>query len=133
MRNDRGAIALSTILGITFIVGTLSVSLALLSVFEGLAGFGAARANEAYFVAQGGANDGLLRLARDRNHSASYDLVVGDGAASVSFSRVGVPAQHVRVISVGNVQDRRRRIEVLVFVDDRVGTTRVVSWREVTI
>jgi hypothetical protein len=100
---------------------------------EGFIGFAAVRANEAYLVAQAGIYDGLWRLVRDRNFSASYNLAVGAGTASVSFSRTGVPAQHVRIISIGDSHGNRRRLEALVLVDDRTGEVRVVSWRETPI
>jgi hypothetical protein len=131
--SSNGAIALSTILGITLIITVLATGLALVSFTEGLIGFAAIHIHKTHLVAQAGIYDGLWRLVRNRDFSASYNLAVGVGTASVSFSRTGVPAQHVRIISIGDSHGNRRRMEALVLVDDRTGEIRIVSWRETPI
>jgi hypothetical protein len=128
-----GAIALSTLLGITLIVSVFATALAVLSFFEGWIGFGATRSNEAYFVSQSGVYDALWRIIRDKNFTTSpsgYTLTVGSGTATVVVEVPATPPQHRRIRSTGDVQGRKRKLEVLVYVDDLSGEVRIVEWRE---
>ncbi len=135
MQKNQGALALSTFLGIALIVSVLATALALVSFFEGLIGFSQLRSQDAYLAAQAGVYDALLRLVRNKDYSTSYSLSTDKGNATISFSRVGsdIPAQHVKISSVGDSQGRKRKLEVLVYIEDLTGEARIISWKEVSI
>lgn len=133
MQASRGALALSTLLGITLIVSVLAAALALVAFFEGLIGFSHARANDAYLVAEAGVYDALLRLVRNSGNTGSYQLAVGSGTASLSFDTAGLPTDHLKITSVGDVQNRKRKLEVVVYIEGDTKELRIISWKEVTI
>jgi hypothetical protein len=135
MRTHRGALALSTLLGITLIVSVLATALALVAFFEGLIGFSHGLANDAYLAAEAGAYDALLRLVRNRANTGSYSITVGAGTATITFNTApaGYPPEHIQITSTGDVQNRKRRLEVVVYADSTTGEVRIISWKEVTI
>jgi hypothetical protein len=134
-KNFNGTIAISTIWGIMLIVSAFATAVALVAIFEGNIGFGGSLSQKSYLVAESGIYDAILRLARDRNNVSAYNLTVEDGVASVTFDTAptGYPADHIKIISTGDVQNRKRKIEVIVYADSQTGEIRIISWRELSI
>lgn len=130
---DSGVAALTTILGIGLVVALMGAALGLLAFLEGSIGFSHVKSQEAFLVAQSGASDALMRLARDKTFTSpsGYTLAVGNGTSTVTVTS---PAFSQKTItSQGEVSARKRKVEVKIVVDDRTGNITVLSWQEVSL
>lgn len=139
-RKSCGTAAFSMLVGIALIVAALGTALALLAFLEGLIGFGHAKSGEAYFAAQSGAQDALMRIALNKDYPrppdpdpVTYNLDVGSGTATVTVDKDNPGQGRTLINSVGTAENRKRKIEVIVSVDGTTGETRIISWKEITI
>lgn len=138
-RSSRGAIALSTILGITLLVSILGIGIGLIAFFEGLIGVTQARSTEAYFAAEAGVYDALRRLLLNPTTQGdgviiaqpSYPLVVNSATSTVQVGSLS--GSKVTITSIGESQGRKRKLEVEVFIDGTTGALQILSWKEVNI
>lgn len=134
-RSCSGAVAFTALIGIALVVSALGIAVAFTAFLEGLIGFGQAKASTAYFVAQSGVNDALLRIAFDKGYEnlSGYNLAVGSGTATVTTDKDNPGTGRTLINSVGTVVNTKRKLEVIVSVDDTTGETRIISWKEITI
>lgn len=105
----------------------IAVTLTTGAIFVGLTNFLTAtkiqQGEIAYFVAESGIENALLRLLRNPNYSGET-LPVGEGTATVTVN--GTPKT---VISEGKVGNFSRKIKVI--VDDSGYTLSILFWKEV--
>jgi hypothetical protein len=138
MGRSRGAVALTTLLGITTIVAILGTAIALITFFQGLGVFTQARSREAYYAAEAGVYDALRRLAWNPTTQGQgvvigtqYTLAVGTATATVSVSPLA--SSKTTITSIGESQNRRRKLQVEVFIDSTTGAAQILSWKEVNL
>lgn len=79
----------------------------------------------AYYIAEGGAENALLRVLRDPTYTGEVNLPVGDGFATT----VVTPGNPTTIISTGRVNNFVRQIQVI--ADFTSGYYTISSWREV--
>lgn len=134
LRGSSGIAALTTMLGIGLAVSVMGAAMGLLSFLESTIGFSHAKAQEAYLVAQSGAADALMRLARDKTFSSvGYSVSVGNGTTTVVVVRNNPVIGQNLITSTGEVSNRKRKIEVKVAVDNTSGKLTLLSWREISL
>jgi len=132
VKESRGVAALTTILGIGLVVTLMGIALGFLAFFEGAIGFSLSKSQEAYLVAQSGVADALMRLARDKDFSsAGYTVSVGNGSATVVVTRNTPTIGQDLITATGDVQGRKRKLEVKAAVDGTSGQITILSWREI--
>jgi hypothetical protein len=78
----------------------------------------------AYYAAESGAENAILRLLRNPNYSGET-MAVGDGSAVITVSGVDPKT----ITSVGVVGDARRTIQVVAGYTNNILT--VSSWKEI--
>lgn len=78
----------------------------------------------AYTIAEGGAENALLRLLRDPNY-AGETLSIGNGYATITINGTDPKT----IISIGREGNFERTIEVIVTYTDNILT--VTSWKEI--
>jgi hypothetical protein len=133
---------LPTLLGLSGVVLTVSLGMAISAFVSQNLAFGAAQGAAALYVAEAGLNDALWKLARDKNHQnvTGYSLPVGEGAATIRVESttgtpvactVPVPLNQVCVVASGTVGSRTRKIQSLVNVTATVGALSQASWVEI--
>ncbi len=79
----------------------------------------------AYSIAEGGAENAVLRVLRDPNYTGESNLIVGDGTADI----VVTPGNPVTIISTGTLNRFKRKIQVN--MTRTSGYYSIVSWREI--
>lgn len=77
----------------------------------------------AYYVAESGAENALLRLVRNPNYTGET-FITSDGRADVTVAN-GSP---ITVVSVGKVRNSVRKIQVQIVYN--VGILNVLTWKE---
>jgi len=92
--------------------------------------------SDALFAARSGINDAVLKIARDRSFtSASYGLPLTNSSVDISVCK-DAPCTDVgksKITSTGTVQNRSRRLEAVVVVDNYTGNVRLESLKEVSL
>lgn len=87
------------------------------------------RGTVAYAAAQGGIENGLLRLLRDPSYVGESGMAVGDGTADISVSGTGTIADPYIIISKGRTGDYVRQVQVsAIYTDNHLS---VLSRKEI--
>ena len=78
----------------------------------------------AFNIAEGGIENGLLRLLRNPNYTGENDLVIGDGTVDISVTG----SNPYTITSVGTSGNFSRTLQVVVNYN---GNMTITSWREI--
>lgn len=79
----------------------------------------------AYGVAEGGAENAVLRVLRDPSYTGENDLSIGNGEADI----VVTPGNPVSIISTGKVGNFIRKIQVT--MERTSGYYTITNWQEI--
>lgn len=79
----------------------------------------------AYYVAESGAENALLRVLRDPTYTGEANLPIGDGYASTQVT----PGNPTTIISTGKINNFMRKIRVV--ANYTSGYYTVSSWQEI--
>lgn len=130
----RGQAALSLVFLIGGIALLVSVTIAVIAISFLNSTFAFQSANRAYANATSGAQDALLKLARDDSFSdlTGYQVpyVIGGCLSNCAFVTVNQvdPSKQVEIISTATVFASTRKIKVVVAIDPNNGEVSVSSW-----
>lgn len=108
--NQKGFAALLVAILILAVVFGIGTSIFILSYGEQKIIKNVINSSQAYYAAEAGAEDALLRLAKSLNWSSPYTLSVGDGSATATTSQIIGGAR--AIIVEGNVRDSIRKISI---------------------
>ncbi len=145
----KGIIALPTILLVSGIVLEISIALALISFFLLQSGAGVKFSLEALASAQGGIDDAIIRIVRnkdlggltaysytltmDNRHQANIvickNFKIANNSCDINQQNPG----KTDIISLGKVFGKNRRLEAFVNVNSATGEVKVESIREISI
>ncbi len=133
--SKRGQAALSFVFLIGVIVLSIGVAVAFLANSFLNSGYGYQAANRAMAVASAGAEDALMRLARNKDFSSvsSYSVPVGSDSASVTVNQNLPATGQAKIISSATVSFQQRKIQVVVSVDGTTGQISLISWQLITL
>ncbi len=107
----EGFIAFYLIILILAVVFIIAVSISILTYGEEKISRNIISSSQAYYTAEAGIEDALLRLAKPMNWSSPYNLGVGNGTTTVEISNI---VGGVRTItSRGDVLNRIRKVQVV--------------------
>ena len=135
LHSPKGQAALSFV----FIVGVIVLSIALTVAFLAASflnsGYGYQTAKRAMAVASAGAEDALIKLARNKDFSSvsSYSVPVGSDSASVTVTQNSPVAGQAKIISSATAFFQQRKIQVVVSVDSNTGQISLISWQLLTL
>ena len=108
---SRGFAALFLAILILAIIFALGVSITILTLGQQRIFGNITKSSQAYYIAEAGLEDALLRLARAKNWSSPYNFGVGDGSATVEISDIIGGTR--TITSTGDFLNRIRKEEVL--------------------
>lgn len=133
----KGAVTLPVFLIITLIVTELALAGVITANALNNTLFGERLAIEASQAARAGAQDAIMRVIRNCPLSncspSSYSLSVGSRSSStVSISR-NVVSGDITITSTGSSFTRRKKMEVILGVDETTGQAKIQSFREVAL
>ena len=123
MENERGQ-TLVTLLFFMVIALTITGGVVMVSVANSQALSSFDQGTSAYYVAESGAENALLRLLRNPSY-AGETIQVGNGTAIVQI----IPGASTTIVSTGQVGNFVRKIEVVVSFPS--GTLMIISWKEI--
>lgn len=110
-QGERGVVALSMTLIVLFIGVAMVVSLVFVFINRIEITRNLKLSEQAYFSAESGIEDALLRLQKGLNWSSPYSIAVGGGTSNITISPVTGGAR--TIIATGDISDRQRSVEVL--------------------
>ena len=127
-REQRGAMALGSILALSAILLAIGLALAFSGFIQGDIVFNQDKANNAFYIADAGVKDAMQKIARNKNFaSTGYDLIfTGDSKATVVVSLVGGKTE---IISTGVVGNNTKKVKAVVNVGVN-GDVTPDSWEE---
>lgn len=136
----KGFAALPMVISLGFVIAVVAAAFAFWGVSEITQSGRQKDADIAFFVAEAGADDAKIRIARDLTYSnaGGYNLVVGNGTTTVivqkdSFSSpctaTGASGKHC-IVSTGTVASSKRRVEVVTTISNN-GKVSVDSFKEI--
>lgn len=126
--NQKGVMALPSIIVISLLVLIAGIGIASSGFFENMMSYGDVNSKKALVYAEAGAEDAFERLVKNKNCScSSYSLNFSDGGAAITVSG---GASDKTIISDGTVSGKKRKVQVGVSFDanDKASQT---SWQEI--
>lgn len=123
-RNSEAGQALVTLLLFMVIAITVSTAAVVLTITNSITASKVAAASHVYSVAEGGAENAILRLLRNPYYTGET-LPIGDGVAEITVT--GTNPKVIR--STGIVGDFQRTIEIRIGYSNNILT--IQSWEEV--
>lgn len=130
----RGIAALPSVLIIGGIIVQIAVVGAFLSYLFASAGYGTRLASEALNAARAGAQDAMMRVARDKTFSSDgYTVTTNGRDATVVVTRDSPVAGQDTILSTATALTRQKKIEIILEVDATTGQLEVLSFGEVAI
>ena len=103
-----------TILVLAIILG-IALSIAILTLGEQKISRNIVKSSQAYYVAEAGIEDVLLRLSRIMKWSSSYQLNIGDNFSNIEISEAIGGTR--TITSSGNVVNRIRKLEIIYAIE----------------
>ena len=123
-QQNRGFVAISTVLIISFVVLAASINLSLLGIGEGQASLSLAKGAETWSFVDGCAEDALLKLRNNASY-AGGNVTRPEGTCTVSVSQAG--SVYTLTVST-NATLYKRTVEI---VANRGGNITITSWKEI--
>jgi Tfp pilus assembly protein PilX len=123
-KNRSRGQALITILFITVIAITIGASAAVVATLDARSTQRVASGTEAYYIAESGIENAMLRLLRDPEYKGETLLISG-GSAKVTVSITSPKT----VTSTGTIDNYQRTIQTIVGYNNGVFT--ITSWKEI--
>ena len=93
------------------VVFSLAVSIYILTYGEQKISLNIVKSGQAYYIAEAGVEDILLRLVKKKNWQTPYTLSVGNGISDIEISDIIGGSR--TIISTGNTLDRVRKIQIV--------------------
>lgn len=109
--HQKGFIALLVAVLILVAMVTISVSMANLIIGQHKISANIIKSSQAYFIAEGGVEDALLRLKKNIQWTNPLPLTIADGFASTTISDIIGGARVI--MAEGNVMERIRKVSVV--------------------
>lgn len=116
---------LITLLFFTVIAVTITSAAIIIIFVNNLASDKLVQGSRAYYIAESGIENALLRFLRNPSYTGETNLMVGEGTADILITGTGPYI----ITSVGSIGTYKRTIEVTADYTNNILT--VISWREI--
>jgi hypothetical protein len=117
--------ALITLLFYVIIILTITTAAVILIATNSLSATKLQEGELTYYIAEGGAENAILRVLRDPTYTGETNFAVGAGTADI----VVTPGSTVTIVSTGKLGKFMRKVQVTF---SRVsGTYNLTSWKEI--
>jgi len=110
-REKKGFAALLAVILVLVVMLAIGISLTVLSLGEYRISRNTIKSSQAYYSAEAGIEDALLRLKKKMDWSSSYTLKVGEGSAVTTISDIIGGSR--TITSEGDVSNRIRKVQVV--------------------
>jgi len=124
----KGQTSISLVLVVSSLIITIAVGIAFLVLTFVNSSVGFEAANRALAIASAGANDGILRLTRNKDFSSGgYTVDIGSNSASVTVTQDSPVAGQVTIVSQATILYHKRKVQVVVSINDQ-GQATPIRW-----
>ncbi len=127
-KNGQTALSIIFVIGGLLIFAAISLAFLVLSLIN--SSYGYRSANQALALAQGGVNDALLLLARNKDLSGTYTLPAGSSSVSVTVSQ---NAGRATILSDAAVARYERKLQAIASVNTTTGQVDLLSWSSLSL
>lgn len=117
--------ALITLIFYVIIIVTVTTAAVMLIAINSLSATKLQEGVLAYYVAEGGAENGFLRVLRDPNYLGETNLIIGDGSADI----VVTPGNPKTIVATGKLGNFVRKMQITATYTNGVYT--ITSWKEI--
>ncbi len=134
INNEKGAMALSSILALSIILLALGLAMSFTSFIENNIVYNQNKASNAFYVAEAGARDAIEKVVRNKNFSnGGYSLAMAGGSATIVVNKDVPAAERTEILSTGVSGANTKKIRVVLNTDannDNNGKVTIESWEE---
>ena len=129
---NKGVAALPTILIITLMIVEISLTVAFLSFYLNQGSSEMSMADKSLYFAESGVYDAVLSIQRDLNfEEVSSTIVFGsDKEAEVTVQKDVPSTGEDTITSIGKYKTARKKVRVIVSIDQSTGKVSIESWKE---
>ena len=145
IHNSRGIAAITSILIIVILTLLISLAASTSGITEGVVSKYQYQAGQAYAAAESGAQDAMIRIARNKNYSSAGYYIPSGCSLNTSSKCVKVivekdvqsvcsqtiSAGQDCVISTGTLANKSKTVEVILNVNATSGKLEIVTWNEI--
>lgn len=139
--NEKGAMALSSVLALSMILLALGLAMSYSGFIQSNIAYNQDKAAIAFYIAESGAKDAMQKAVRDKNYNnAGYSLAFADGSANVAVCHnndiivcPNIIARQTEILSTGIVGVNTKKVRVVLNTDtdnNDNGRVTIVSWKE---
>lgn len=139
--NEKGAMALSSVLALSLILLALGLAMAYSGFIQSDITYNQDKAAIAFYVAEAGAKDAMQKVVRNKNYNnAGYILAFENGSANISACHnndivacSGISLQQTEILSTGLAGANTKKVRVVLNTDansDGSGKVTIESWEE---
>lgn len=132
--NEKGAMALSSILALSIILLALGLAMAFSGFIQSDITYNQDKAAIAFFIADAGAKDALEKVVRNKNYSnTGYTLTFADGSANIVVSKDILAIDRTEILSTGVSGENTKKVRVVLNTNtnnDGNGKVTIESWEE---
>lgn len=137
--NEKGAMALSSVLALSMILLALGLAMAFSGFIQSDITYNQDKAAIAFYIAEAGAKDAMQKVVRNKNYdNTGYCLVMDNGRADIVVSRSGDQTE-INSTGISGVSDcnalgtNTKKVRVILNTNaegDGNGKVVIVSWEE---
>ncbi|OGY64205.1 MAG: hypothetical protein A3I89_02285 [Candidatus Harrisonbacteria bacterium RIFCSPLOWO2_02_FULL_41_11] len=128
----KGVIAIPVILMISGLIVEIVIVSAVSVYVMNNSQLGIKLSTEAFFAAQSGIQDSLLKIARNKDFNSDFSLSVGDNSAEITVCKdICVGLGKYKISSIGKAGTYGRKLEAILSVDSVIGEIMIESLKEV--
>jgi len=133
--NEKGAMALSSVLALSIILLALGLAMAFSGFVQNNITFNQDKAAIAFYVAEAGTKDAIEKVVRNKNYNnAGYILSLAGGSANIMVNKDVPTSDRTEILSTGIAGSNTKKIRVVLNTNannDGNGKVSIASWEEV--
>lgn len=128
--SQSGLAAMPAIVILSIVMLAIGIAMSFSSFTQNNISYDNYISQRAYYAAEAGISDAIMKIARNKNYSADYSLSVNGGTANIAFD-MSVPNQ-TKITSAGAINNYTKKIQAILNVTQN-GKVTVASWNELSI
>lgn len=132
--NEKGAMALSSVLALSLILLALGLAMSFSGFVQSDITYNQDKAAVAFYAAEAGAKDALEKVVRNKNYSnTGYTLSLADGSANIVVNKDILAPERTEILSTGASGANTKKIRVVLNTNannDGNGKITIESWEE---
>jgi len=128
--SQSGLVALPSIVILSIIMLTIGIAMSFSSFTQNNISYDSYISQKAYYAAEAGINDAIMKITRNKNYSADYSLSINGYAADIAFD-TSTPNQ-TKITSASAINNYTKKIQAILNVTAN-GKVMIASWNELAI